>query len=75
MESYDPVLLSTWCLHYITKGHTAIFGLVLLQIALILEVLENELQVDHRDLKVNNILVIDEKRYAFEFKFVFLRDT
>jgi serine/threonine protein kinase len=61
MESYEPVLLSTWCVQHITKGYTTLFGLILLQIALILEVLENELQVDHRDLKVNNILVIEEK--------------
>jgi hypothetical protein len=37
-----------------------LFQQVLLQIAYILDVFEYELLIDHRDLKVNNILVLDE---------------
>lgn len=57
MEAFEPVFLSTWCAK--PENHH-VFHLVLLQIALILEVLENELRTDHRDLKINNIIVADE---------------
>lgn len=54
MRPYDATLLSNWCLNNSGK-----FGELILQIALTLEVVENVLFIDHRDLKVNNILVVD----------------
>jgi serine/threonine protein kinase len=58
MREYKSNLLSTWCLKHLGKSHT-IFGYLILQIALVLEVLQNILNIDHRDLKVNNILIVD----------------
>jgi len=55
MEAFEPVFLSTWCMENPEKFH-----IILLQIALILEVLENELHVDHRDLKINNIIIVTQ---------------
>lgn len=58
MKRYESQLLSTWCSKKIgADGH--IFALLLLQIALVLEVVQDILRIDHRDLKVNNILVVD----------------
>lgn len=53
MEAFEPKLLSQWC-------SSSTFSHLLLQIALVLEVFENGLKIDHRDLKVNNILVVEE---------------
>ena len=57
MEAFSPSLLSDWIRRPHVSRH---FGKVLLQLALFLEVLEVELLVDHRDLKVNNLLILDE---------------
>ena len=54
MQPYNASLLSTWCL-----ANSGRFGELILQIALTLEVIENMLFIDHRDLKVNNILVVE----------------
>lgn len=59
MTAYEPVLLSSWCIRNLRRDGK-IFGLLILQMALVLEVIEDILKADHRDLKVNNILVIDE---------------
>lgn len=85
MEYIEGSLLSVWCLENICKpGGVRLFVLLLLQIALILEVLENEFHSDHRDLKVNNILIEDislelmlewkgtEKKVYFPFRVVFI---
>jgi serine/threonine protein kinase len=85
MDYIDGSLLSIWCLENICKpGGVRLFVLLLLQIALVLEVLENEFHSDHRDLKVNNILVQDipvaltinwrgaEKKVYFPFRVVFI---
>jgi hypothetical protein len=56
------------------------FCLLILQISLILQVIEDILKVDHRDLKVNNMLVIDEpkevslgkRKITFPFYVVFI---
>jgi serine/threonine protein kinase len=80
MKSYKAALLSTWCLQNIKKDGK-LFTLLLLQISLVLEVMENILEVDHRDLKVNNIMVVDEKceidigqakKLVFPFHIVFI---
>jgi len=83
MTAYEPLLLSTWCLRNLRRdGKT--FGLLILQMALALEVIEDILGADHRDLKVNNILVVDEpvdinislenvkKKITFPFRIVFI---
>jgi serine/threonine protein kinase len=82
MEPYEPLLLSVWAVQNIKK--TKIFVLLILQIALILEVFQQELQVDHRDLKINNMLVLDkpvsiniswkntERTLTFPFRIIFL---
>lgn len=57
MEAFSPSLLSDWIRRPDVSRH---FGKVLLQLALLLEVLEVELLIDHRDLKVNNLLILDE---------------
>jgi serine/threonine protein kinase len=85
MEYIKGDLLSVWCLENICKpGGVRLFVLLLLQIALVLEVLENEFHSDHRDLKVNNILIEDvpleltvnwkgkEKPIYFPFRVVFI---
>ena len=59
MESFEPNMLSYWCMNHITASNN-LFPLVLLQIALILEVFEQALKIDHRDLKINNMLVVEE---------------
>ena len=59
MKAYEPQLLSSWCMTHLTEDSLT-FGFVILQIALILEVIQEILHIDHRDLKVNNMLVVDE---------------
>ena len=59
MEAFAPNLLSKWCATHLAST-PSLFPLFMLQIALVLEVLENALHIDHRDLKVNNLLVVDE---------------
>ncbi len=60
MESFEPILLSQWCVKNLGSNPKRLFALLLLQISLVLEVFENKLFVDHRDLKLNNILIKDE---------------
>lgn len=63
MEAYEPTLLSTWCIKNIGNKFAwekKKMILLILQIAILLEVFETKLKVDHRDLKVNNILVVDK---------------
>lgn len=83
MTPYEPNLLSAWCLRNLRRDGKA-FAMIILQIALVLEVIEEVLRIDHRDLKVNNMLVIDEpvninisfkdikQKFIFPFKIVFL---
>lgn len=82
MEAFEPNIVSQWCVKYIKD--TRLFILLLLQIALILEVFEEELKIDHRDLKINNMLIVNEpvkveitwrnedKTLEFPFRLVFL---
>uniref|UniRef100_A0A6C0KP77 Protein kinase domain-containing protein n=1 Tax=viral metagenome TaxID=1070528 RepID=A0A6C0KP77_9ZZZZ len=81
MEAFEPQLLSQWCGKHI--HNTRLFVLFLLQIALILEVFE-ELKFDHRDLKINNMLIVEEtirikifwnqedKTLEFPFRIIFV---
>ena len=71
MRPYNAPLLSSW-----TLANSGRFGELILQIALTLEVIENVLFIDHRDLKVNNILVIDtpvEIRILWKGKIITLK--
>ena len=56
MDVYEPCLLSAWILR---PSSVPLFGSVLLQLALVLDVLETKFSFDHRDLKVNNILIVE----------------
>lgn len=83
MDVYDPVLFSIWCSAHI-PSQPSIFPYVLLQLALILDVFEEELRLDHRDLKVNNMLIVKEsfsmnirwnhsdKKITFPFRIIFI---
>jgi len=83
MTQFEPNLLSSWCIRNLRKdGKT--FASLVLQIAMVLEIIEDVLKIDHRDLKVNNMLVIDEpvdipiitdgvkKKMTFTFRIVFI---
>ncbi len=88
MEAFEPLLLHKWCEKTVAQNAAFAarrsFPLLLLQIALILQLIENELDIDHRDLKVNNILIVEkpvsikifwkgeEKIFEFPFHVVFL---
>jgi serine/threonine protein kinase len=56
MKTYNSCPLSTWILKPSSIQH---FGALLLQLALVLEVLETEFMFDHRDLKVDNLLIVE----------------
>lgn len=83
MTPYEPNLLSSWCLRNLRRDGK-IFASLILQIAMALEIIEDVLRIDHRDLKVNNMLVIDEaidipittdgvkKKITFPFRIVFI---
>ncbi len=61
MQAYEPLLVSEWCKRRFIGDETKWqFALLMLQIALILDVLEEELGIDHRDLKVNNMLIVEK---------------
>ena len=82
MEAFEPLLVSQWCVQQLPN--TKIFILLLLQISLILEVFETILHIDHRDLKINNMIVVNEpikleivwknsdKTIEFPFRLVFV---
>jgi serine/threonine protein kinase len=63
MEYFQPVLLLYWLLEELPKRSkkeaSLLFCKLLLQISLFLEVFENELKIDHRDLKGDNILLVN----------------
>lgn len=60
MKSFEPKLLSDWCMDVMPLQPRETFALLILQVAFVLEVFEKELYIDHRDLKINNILIVDE---------------
>jgi len=81
MESFKPFLVSQWCMKNLQPDT---FPLLLLQIGLILEVFQQEFKIDHRDLKINNMLVVEEPvtveitwedeptKVSFPFRIVFI---
>jgi serine/threonine protein kinase len=58
MEYFEANLMSNWCVKYLK--HPKLFIQLLLQISLILYVFDTKLNLNHRDLKLNNILVEDK---------------
>jgi len=85
MEAFEPLLVSQWCIKTLVLPEKRNYMiLLLLQIALIIEVFEIELKIDHRDLKINNMIVVDEptniniqwkgvnKSIFFPFRIVFV---
>lgn len=61
MEEIPPKnLLSAWCCRNLLTNTAEKFNLLLLQLALFLFILSEKFKIDHRDCKVNNILVVDE---------------
>lgn len=60
MEFFEPLLVSEWCKRADFTANPLSFVKLLLQLALILEVFETELRIDHRDLKINNMIIVDE---------------
>jgi serine/threonine protein kinase len=60
MEPFTPTLVSRWLVKRIKKESIEFFTYFILQLALILEVFEEFLKIDHRDLKLNNMLIKEE---------------
>ena len=60
MHAFTPQLLSEWCKDVLPHQPKEAFAMLVLQLALVLEVFEKELRIDHRDLKINNLLIIQE---------------
>jgi serine/threonine protein kinase len=63
MEYFEPKLLLCWLLEELPQykqSASLVFCKLLLQISLFLEVFQNTLKVDHRDLKGDNILIVNK---------------
>ena len=60
MDIFEPLLFSQWCVKKIPR-HPELFPMIMVQISLLLEVFQKDALVDHRDLKVNNILIVDKQ--------------
>jgi serine/threonine protein kinase len=84
MECFEPLLLSKWLVGQAPKSSQILLPLLLLQIALVLEVMENHIRIDHRDLKINNMIIVEEdldieikwdgrmRKLHFPFRIVFV---
>lgn len=85
MDCFEPILLSNWCLRQLTiQEHKHYFILLMLQIALVLDVYDTSLRIDHKDLKLDNILIIEnpitieviwkkeKKHFTFPFRVIFI---
>lgn len=85
MDYFESVLVSTWCMNTFTyENHHHLFILLLLQIALVLEVYDTGLRIDHKDLKLDNMMILEEpitvnvtwkgltKPFTFPFRIVFI---
>jgi serine/threonine protein kinase len=85
MEYIPGRLLGSWaCDVFRQRGGIRYFVLMLLQLSLILEIFESALYIDHRDVKVDNIMILDEPiqipvvfkgrsfTYTFPFRIVFI---
>lgn len=59
MDVFTPMLFSQWCVKRI-PSQPNLFPLIMIQMSILLEVFQKDALLDHRDLKVNNILIIEE---------------
>jgi len=61
MDCFQPIVLSQWCISQLAiSEHQHYFILLMLQIALVLEVYDTALRIDHKDLKLDNLIIVDE---------------
>jgi serine/threonine protein kinase len=60
MDVFEPLLFSQWCVKHI-PSQPNLFPMIMVQLAVILEVFQKDSLTDHRDLKVNNILIVEEE--------------
>ena len=61
MEKFEPIHVSSWCQAKLgAPEHKHYFICLLLQIALVLEVYETALRIDHKDLKLDNMMVVEK---------------
>lgn len=84
MEYFEPKLLSVWLVGKAPTSSYVLLPLLLLQIALVLEVMEEHIRIDHRDLKINNMIIVEEdlhldikwdgrmRKLYFPFRIVFV---
>ena len=62
MDIFNPTLFSNWCVKRIPAS-PKIFPQVMVQLAILLEVFQKDARIDHRDLKVNNMLIVEEETH------------
>ena len=60
MDAFHPLLFSQWCVKHI-PSQPQLFPMIMVQLSIILEVFQKDALLDHRDLKVNNMLVVEEE--------------
>jgi len=59
MDIFSPLLFSQWCVKTI-PSQPEVFPMIMVQLSVILEVFQKDAHIDHRDLKVNNMLIVEE---------------
>ena len=60
MDLFHPLLFSQWCVRVLpSKPH--LFPMIMVQLSILLEVFQKDALIDHRDLKVNNMLIVEEE--------------
>jgi serine/threonine protein kinase len=60
MDIFQPLLFSYWCVKKIPH-QPELFPMIMVQLSILLEVFQKDALIDHRDLKVNNILIVEEE--------------
>jgi serine/threonine protein kinase len=60
MDAFRPLLFSQWCVKKI-PSQPSLFPMIMVQLSILLEVFQCDALVDHRDLKVNNMLIVEEE--------------
>jgi serine/threonine protein kinase len=60
MDIFSPLLFSHWCVRAI-PSQPHLFPMIMVQLSILLEVFQKDALVDHRDLKVNNMLIVEEE--------------
>jgi serine/threonine protein kinase len=60
MDIFKPLLFSQWCVR-VLPSQPELFPQIMVQLSIILEVFQQDMLLDHRDLKVNNMLIVEEE--------------